>query len=197
MSVPTSDLHLCCGSTAVKEDTPLQPTGIFSRSASGGVITFGETGPDTNIFPPGPITDLSVGAFTEDHFLLSFTSPGADLDTGTIDQFIIFYSQNKSLLTNLTVSSPIPRVSASDLACSDCSLDPLPPSAKVQLSLNLDSFTRGEKVFFRVLATDEDGKTSQSNTANILLSDPPKSSASRNALSLLLLAVASIHLGFN
>jgi len=195
-SVPTPSTPLCCGSTAVKEDTPLEPTGIFSRSASGGVITFGQTGADTNIFPPGPIRDLSVGDFTQDHFLLSFTSPGADLDTGTIDQFIIFYSQNKTLLTNLTVSSDIPRVSASDLACSNCTLDPLPPSDKVQLSLNLNSFTRGEKVFFRVLAADQEGKTSQSNMANILLSDPPKSSASRNSLSLLLLALVSGHLGF-
>ena len=170
-SVPTSSTPLCCGSTAVKDDTPLDPTGIFTRSASGGVITFGETGADTNIFPPGPIRDLSVGHFAEDHFLLSFTSPGADLNTGTIDQFIIFYSNNKTLLNNLTVSSDIPRVNGSDLACSNCTLDPLPPADKVQLSLNLDSFTRGEKIFFRVVAADEEGKTSQSNMANILLSD--------------------------
>ena len=196
-SVPTPSTPLCCGSTAVKDDTPLDPTGIFTRSASGGVITFGETGADTNIYPPGPIRDLSVGHFAEDHFLLSFTSPGADLNTGTIDQFIIFYSNNKTLLNNLTVSSDIPRVNGSDLACSNCTLDPLPPADKVQLSLNLDSFTRGEKIFFRVVAADEEGKTSQSNMANILLSDPPQSSATRGLLSLLLLPVIASHLVFD
>jgi hypothetical protein len=169
---------VCCGSSGVTEDTPVSPTGTFTRSRSGGVISLGRTGPDTNIFPPGSIRDLRVGDFDEDHFSLSFTSPGSDLNTGNISDFIIFYSKNKNELNSLNISSSVARVTMADLDCTDCTMDPLPPFSKVKLTLNLNSFIPGEQVFFRVLAIDEGKKTSLSNRANIILARPTMDSES-------------------
>ena len=172
-SAPSSSTPMCCGSSGVREDTPLSPTGSFTRSKSGGVIRFGQTGADTNIFPPGTIRDLRLGDFSGDQFSLSFTSPGGDLNSGNISQFVIFFSENKTeLSSSLGISSSVARITEADLACTDCSLEPLPPLSKVQLRLNLNSFNPGDQVFFRVLAADEGNKTSLSNRANIILDNP-------------------------
>ena len=168
----------CCGSTAVNEETPLSPTGAFTRTKSGGAISVGQTPANTNIFPPGPIRDLRVGDFGKDSFSLSFTSPGADLNTGTIKQFIIFYSENKAELNDeLDPSSSVARLTEDHLACTGCTLDPLPPHSKVELSLGLKHFQADHRVFFRVLAVGDGGKTSLSNKANIVLSKMTNKSA--------------------
>ena len=182
-SHPSASTPVCCGSEAVKEDTPVSPTGTFTRSRSGGVITFGQTGGDTNLFPPGPVRDLTVGQADGDQFSVSFTSPGADLSSGTIQQYIIFYSTNMTDLDTLDVNSGLTNITAEDLAC-NCTLDPLPPLERVELTINMTSFEMGQQFFFRVLATDEEGengKSTMSNVANIFFNvptpDPAPSSA--------------------
>ena len=173
-SWPSASTPACCGSSAVTEDTPVSPTGVFSRSRSGGVITFGHTGSDNNLFPPASVRDLSLGQFDGDQFSLSFTSPGADLNTGTIEEFVIFYSTNKTLLDHQEVDSPVPRITTDDLA-GNCSLDPLPPHERVDLTIKVTNFEMDQQFFFRVLAVDQTGefrKTSMSNVASIFLNSP-------------------------
>ena len=173
-SRPTGSTPVCCGSQAVTEDTPTSPSGPFTRSRSGGVITFGQTGSSNNLYPPGPIRDLTLGHFQGDTFQLSFTSPGADLSSGTIEQYTIFYSTNKTVLDKLDLSSRLPNITTEDLAC-NCTLDPLPPLERVQLTINMTSFEMEEQYYFRVLAVDQEGKeglTTVSNVASIFLHTP-------------------------
>ena len=173
-SWPSASTPACCGSSAVKEDTPVSPTGTFSRSRSGGVITFGKTGSDTNLYPPASIRDLSLANFDGEQFSLSFTSPGADLNSGVIEQFVIFYSTNNTHLDQLEVDSTVPRITTDDLAC-NCSLDPRPPLEMVDLTIKMTNFEMDQQFFFRVLAADQEGKyrkTSMSNVASIFLSIP-------------------------
>ena len=198
-SRPSASTPVCCGSSAVKEDTPVSPTGTFTRSRSGGVITFGKTGSDNNLYPPASIRDLKLANFDGEQFSLSFTSPGADLNTGIIEQFIIFYSTNNTHLDQLELDSTLPNITTSDLAC-NCSLDPVPPFEVVDLTINMTSFEMDQQFFFRVLASDQKGKhrkTSMSNVASILLSVPalPSSAVPSPSLCLVnivLLALTSI-----
>ena len=196
-SWPSASTPVCCGSSAVKEDTPVSPTGTFTRSRSGGVITFGKTGSDNNLYPPASIRDLKLANFDGEQFSLSFTSPGADLNTGIIEQFIIFYSTNNTHLDQLELDSILPNITTSDLAC-NCSLDPVPPFQVVDLTINMTNFEMDQQFFFRVLTSDQNGKhrkTSMSNVASILLSVPALPSSAVPSLCLVnivLLALTSI-----
>ena len=198
----SSSNQRCCGSNMVTEDTPLTSTGPFVRTKAGGAISVGSTPANTNFFPPGPIRDLRVGELYKDRFSFSFTSPGADLNTGNISQFIVFFSPNKTDLSDdLDPDSDVPRVTQDHLACtwwgSACNLDPLPPQSKVELNLSLEKFPADQQVFFRVIAVDDGGKISRSNRASIVLAkilDPRSASASRETLSLFLIFTSSLFL---
>ena len=86
-------------------------------------------------------------------------------------------------LDTLDVTSGLTNITAEDLAC-NCTLDPLPPLERVELTINMTSFEMEHKYFFRMLAVDQsgkDGKTTMSNVANIFFNipipDPAPSSA--------------------
>ena len=145
-----------------QDDTPKSPTGIFIRSKSGGVITVKGNGAD-NVYPPGPIRDLIIKTVVyNETFSLSFTSPGEDLNTGKISQYIIFYSTNRTLLNNLTPSSNVSKVTETMLSC-NCTLDPLPALQRVNVNISSSSFDVVTEFNFRILAVDNGGKTSTSN----------------------------------
>lgn len=58
--------------------------GNFSRVASGGsfVVVNIPCGGPRDVFPPSKITDLEVEPAEDDKFLLSWTAPGNDFDSG-------------------------------------------------------------------------------------------------------------------
>ena len=125
-------------------------------------------------FPPGNITDLSMGNIQENEetFDLYFTSPGADYDMGTITQYKIFYSEDESLLSDLEMNSSVSTVEISNLAC-NCSFDPRPPLTWINLTLDMTTLPRNQMTFFRVLAQDAGGKTSLSNLEGFFIPNYP------------------------
>ena len=147
-----------------KDDTSLSPTGVFSRSKSGGVITVkGKDG--GNVYPPGPIRDLVILDIVEGQsFNLSFTSPGDDLNTGNLTQYMIFYSANRTDLDNLTPTSTISNITT-DMLSHNTSMESIPPFTKVNLRVDKEKFVTMEdtEYSFRVLAIDSGDKTSKSN----------------------------------
>ena len=145
-----------------KDDTPLSPTGVFSRSKSGGVITVkGNDG--GNVYPPGPIRDLVILDVVEgESFNLSFTSPGDDLNSGNLNKFIVFYSKNKTELQNLTPSSNVSSITQ-DMLSSNASMESIPPFSNVILNIESNNFDANTEYSFRVLAVDSGLKTSKSN----------------------------------
>ena len=168
---PSPSTPMCCGSSAVNDDTPRSPTGAFARSRSGGVIKVDPFDPATDMYPPGPVRDLSAAISDDLNTLeLSFTSPGGQLDLGTVQSYMIFYSSNKTDLDSLSPASTVAQISPSDC---DCSLQPQPPRSEVKLSLNITTFTQDQKTFFRVLLLNDADKTSQSNTAGVFLPSFP------------------------
>ncbi|KAH0618446.1 hypothetical protein JD844_017657 [Phrynosoma platyrhinos] len=66
------------------EDEIQANLGSFSRTASGGsfVMSGVPTGISPDVFPPSKITDLEVELNEDDEFLLSWTAPGNDYDSG-------------------------------------------------------------------------------------------------------------------
>ena len=115
---------------------------MFTRSKSGGVITVkGNTG--NNIYPPATIRDLILtDNVYKDNFNLSFTSPGEDLNSGIISEYLIFYAENRTLLEDLSPSNDgnLTIVTEEMLDCVDCNMDPLPALSKVLLKINSTYF---------------------------------------------------------
>ena len=124
----------------------------------------GNTG--NNIYPPAPIRDLVLtDNIFKDNFNLSFTSPGEDLNSGKISEYIIFYSENRTVLEDLSPSNPtnLTTVTEEMLDCNNCTMDPLPALSKVMLKINSTYFEKDVPYNFRVLAVDKGDKTSVSN----------------------------------
>ena len=146
----------------LQDDTIVSPTGVFTRTQSGGVITVkGSNG--GNIYPPAPIRDLAIIDIANGKsFNLTFTSPGEDLNTGKISDYKIFYTTNRTQLDSLTPNSNI-SVVTDDMLMSNCSMEPLPALSKVNLRINSTFFEADSDYSFRVLAMDKDEKTSVSN----------------------------------
>ena len=117
----------------------MSETGVFTRSKSGGVITIkGNTG--NNIYPPAPIRDLILkDNINKDNFNLSFTSPGEDLNSGIISEYLIFYSENRTLLEELSPTNP------TNLSN---------PSNPTNPSIIAQRFHRGKEVFNNCIRTN-------------------------------------------
>ena len=116
-----------------------------------------------NVYPPGPIRDLVIIDIVDGQtFNLSFTSPGDDLNSENLNKFIVFYSQNKTDLQNLTPSSNVSTITQ-DMMSSNTSMESIPPFSKVILNIESNKFDTNEEYSFRVLAVDSGLKTSKSN----------------------------------
>jgi len=179
-SLPSdAEYPICCGSTAVNEDSVLEPTGSFTRSGSGGAIGVAKSSNmNDNLYPPGKVNDLLVKNldFEQRTFQLSFTSPGQDLDQGEPTEFAIFYSTNMTLLSNddsLYDSTQIKVLNDSHIPGDNSSFPtPLPPSEVLIISVDMDSdFVQDEQTYFRLQATDDGDLFSLSNIARIYLTD--------------------------
>ena len=116
-----------------------------------------------NVYPPGPIRDLVILDFVEGQsFNMSFTSPGDDLNSGNLNKFIVFYSQNKTELENLLPSSDVSNITQ-DMLNTNISMESIPPFSKVILNIQANNFATNTDYSFRVLAIDSGLKTSKSN----------------------------------
>ena len=119
----------------------------------------------SNVYPPGPIRDLAILDIVEGQtFNLSFTSPGDDLNTGNLTQYIIFYSSNRTDLDNLTPASIVSNITT-EMLSHNTSMESIPPFTKVNLRVDSNKLvTMAETEYsFRVLAIDSGEKTSKSN----------------------------------
>ena len=149
----------------------MTPTGDFTRSKSGGV--FKVKGPSGSVnYPPTTIRDLQLFQDTSDAFYTSFTFPGADLNSGTINSYIIFYAENRSSVDDLTAASNVSVVTEEMLICENCNLDPLPASTKTMLRLNSSYFTPETDYYFRILAIDQPGDNAKTSSSNVVLFAP-------------------------
>ena len=120
-----------------------------------------------NLYPPGPIRDLKVtDIINAETFNLTFTSPGEDLNTGTVKEYKIFFATNRTDLDDLSPSSNVSLVTEDMLQC-NCTLAPVPALEMINLRLNSSVFEANTEVSFRVLAVDKGKKTSASNIVTL------------------------------
>ena len=166
-------------------------TGEFTRSSTGGVISVtGKAG--DNVYPPGPIRDFKVTDIVNaETFNLTFTSPGDDLNTGTVKEYKIFFATNRTYLDELSPSSNVSLVTEDMLLC-NCSLAPVPALEKVNLKLNSSVFEADTEVSFRVLAVDRGEKTSASNIVTLAPSFQVPSGGVMFGLNLLIMSLVFI-----
>merc|ERR1711892_139205 len=170
----------CCGSSAVHEDSVFSPSGIFSRSESGGVMVVGSTkGLGSNIYPPGKINDLSLG--------------NLDFIEGTVTSNHLYFSSNQTLIHGDTFDESEVELVGAEYIAGNTTFAPLPASEGVNMPLNMGMFNVSEQYYFRVKATDRGGKFSLSNVARLFITEVSNSAATQgiNFGIFLLMLVAS------
>ena len=103
-----------------------------------------------NVYPPGPIRDLIILDNIEGQtFNMSFTSPGDDLNSGYLNKYRVFYSQNKTELQNLNPSSNVSSITQ-DMMSSNASMESIPPFSNVILNIESNNFNTNTEYSFRV-----------------------------------------------
>nr|XP_060628645.1 calcium-activated chloride channel regulator 1-like [Anolis sagrei ordinatus] len=148
------------------EDETQANLGNFSRTASGGSFVMSGVPPGVpgDAFPPSAITDLEVELNEDGEFLLSWTAPGDDLDSGTAEKYEIKMSENPLELRNATFDNAT-SVNTSGL---------VPEAAGTHQSFQYkpDTFSKenGTSIYFAIRAIDNCSNVGEaSNIARAVL----------------------------
>jgi calcium-activated chloride channel regulator 3/4 len=166
---PSRDVPICCGSSTIKEDSILKPTGEFSRAQTGGMISI--VNADQARYPPGIVNDLLTGGFdlSACTFSIMFTAPGAVLDSGTIDEYKIYFSNNQTEIMSANTFESFPYINETDLALGSANMTPVEAGTFVSLTIPIERFATTEspiQFFFRLEAAAGELR-SASNTARL------------------------------
>ncbi|XP_067323156.1 calcium-activated chloride channel regulator 1-like [Anolis sagrei] len=146
--------------------------GGFNRVVSGGsfVITDIPAGGTSDVFPPNKITDLEVIFNKDNEFVLSWTAPGDNFDSGQADRYEIKKSENPLDLTEANFPN------ATSLDTSDL----IPELAGTKQSFRYKpeklSKENGTFVYFAIRAIDGSnnvGEVSNIARATLFIEDPP------------------------
>jgi hypothetical protein len=137
---PSDNFPICCGSSAVTEDSVLFPTGEFGRTEISSMLSVISS--DQANFPPGFVNDLIAGDLnlTASTFTLKFTAPGSMLDSGTPDAYKIYYSTNQLSLTNISGLENCEFINETYLASGSANMTPAEAGSPVKLTLLIEHF---------------------------------------------------------
>ena len=174
----------CCGSTTRTPGTRLEPTGLFRRSAVGGMLSI-TNGDAAAKYAPLEVRDLSAGieqplyvvadneTSSNQTFQLYFTAPGGLLDSGHVDGITVYFATNQSLLmSSLDLFQQEQLNNSLDLV--DPSLLARPPAFGRPICLDVKllspsaggRFTIGQLYYFRLQAV-VNGPWSATSLSNI------------------------------
>nr|XP_056700527.1 calcium-activated chloride channel regulator 1-like [Euleptes europaea] len=157
----------------VSEDELQPDLGDFSRIASGGSFVMAGAPSSSSslpdVFPPCRITDLEA-QLEDDEFLLSWTAPGNDYDTGKAERYEIKMSENPLELRNATFDTAI-SVNTSGLTTDFAGV-------KQSFQFQPANFTKenGTTIYFAIRAIDDSNNVGEaSNIARtvVLVSTVP------------------------
>jgi uncharacterized protein YegL len=166
---PSHNVPICCGSSTIREDSVLASTGQFGRTQTGGMISI--VNADKASYPPGIVNDLLAGGFDLNActFSIMFTAPGAVLDSGIIDEYKIYFSNNQTIIQSANTFESFPYINETDLASGSANMTTVEAGTFVSLTIPIERFASSEtptQLFFRLEATA--GKlSSSSNTARL------------------------------
>merc|ERR1719430_795413 len=163
---PDPHTPLCCGSDAMPPESSKSPTGNFTRQAAGGAFQVTtDVDPNTDITPPGRVTDLRVTNLP-DVIRIEFTAPGDDLDSNDIaKEYVVKFSSTAGNLTrgNFDSEEFNTVIKEEDLVSSN--LSPVEGGTTKVISIKTSLFTRQEKKVLAMKAIDAAGN--QSPVSNI------------------------------
>jgi uncharacterized protein YegL len=133
---PSQEAPICCGSSTVNEDSVLTATGEF-----GGMISIVNSNQVT--YPPGTVSDLVATELdlTNGTFSITFTAPGAKLDNGTVDKYIIYYTTNRTLLMTSDTFDQFDSINETQLAPGSENMSPVEAGTKIKLIVKTDHFS--------------------------------------------------------
>ncbi len=163
---------LCCGSTALRANSKLSPTGAFERKMSAGQITAPPTKPK---FPPGQVRDLRATIQYPDdpRVTLEFTSPGGDYDNGVVSAYDIRVHDDWNTAFAFDAAEDV-KTSALELLEGD--FNPVPSKEVKRLVMQLPIDYVEKSLYFVMKSEDDEGLISDvSNVAEAYFDDvfPP------------------------
>lgn len=170
---PSLNVPICCGSSAVRDDSVLTPSGTFARTQTGGMLSI--VNADNAAYPPGTVTNLVAGDWDLKTctFSVTFTAPGAVLDSGTVDSYKIYYSTNQSEIMAATMlHGNFAYIQDVDLAPGSANMTPVEAGNLVRLTVQTDPFTNSvssSAVYFFRLEASAGVSRSASNTARLYI----------------------------
>ncbi|XP_053107070.1 calcium-activated chloride channel regulator 1-like [Hemicordylus capensis] len=154
----------------VSDDKIQADLGNFSRIASGGsFVMAGVPANPKDVFPPGKITDLEVELVGDaGEFLLSWTAPGNDYDTGKAERYEIKRSANALELRDATFQSAI--------SVNTTGLTPAVAGVRQSLQFKAENVNRDNDtiIYFAIRAIDNSNNVGEvSNIARaVMLASP-------------------------
>jgi hypothetical protein len=167
---PSQEAPICCGSSTVNEDSILTSTGEFGRTQTGGMISIVHS--DKVTYPPSTVSDLVASEFDaiQGTFAITFTSPGATLDSGIVDFYKIYYTTNQTSLLTATELDQFDFINETQLAAGSPNMTAVEAGTTVKLIVKTDGFTNGQSsvYYFRLEAT-VDSTSSLSNIARLYI----------------------------
>eukprot|EP00094_Tigriopus_californicus_P008604 TCALIF_08293-PA protein Name:"Similar to Clca1 Calcium-activated chloride channel regulator 1 (Mus musculus)" AED:0.14 eAED:0.14 QI:2/0.76/0.62/0.96/0.92/0.92/27/0/1757 len=147
---------ICCGSSAVNENSELSATGAFQRVFQSGSIQIANV-PILGSFPPSPVRNLRVKKTLAGSLAISFTSPGDDYDCGTAKFYDVRLSNNVTLLK--LFGNDVPSLDA--LSVISGSLDPREAGSPIRIEVEQPwSLFPNQSVYFAMKSEDHNGNFS-------------------------------------
>ena len=146
----------CCGSTTVNADTIREPTGAFSRQASGGSVKLSNVpSAGTDRVNPGRIIDLKLARnVATKTIVITFTSPGDDFDEGIVANYDIRMGSNfTEILDNFDNADPLNTTWIMD----GYNMTPVAAHERKEIRLTYDDSMTGDILFVAVKGVDEAG----------------------------------------
>ncbi|XP_062992766.1 calcium-activated chloride channel regulator 1-like [Elgaria multicarinata webbii] len=171
------------------EDDIKAKLGKFSRTAPGGsfVMSGVPPGDPRDVFPPCKITDLEIELKSEE-FLLSWTAPGNDYDTGKAERYELKRSDNPLDLRDATFHNA--------LSVNTSGLTTEPAGVKQLFQYKPENFTgeKGTTIFFAMRAIDDSNNVGEaSNIAKVVVLTPDNGNTNTmfNSVTIILLTVCA------
>ena len=160
---------LCCGSNTVHPRSVLEPTGNFTRYASGGSIEM--INANQVRYGPGEITDFRGLKDRNQYFYeLSFSATGNVLDSGTISRFVVYATDKLEDLQDVnTIHNSVPSLTAADVV-NPGSFKPLEAGSAVTLQVLKSKLKPSQQYFFRIYSVGANANLfSWSNIARVIV----------------------------
>ncbi|XP_037083627.1 calcium-activated chloride channel regulator 4A-like [Pollicipes pollicipes] len=163
-AIPVNGQVPCCGST-IGNVTSVPVNGLRRSASGGGILVFGSTDQQADVYPPNRVTDLRAETdAAEQTITFSWSAPGDDYDKPDtrVSHYEVRFSESRAQLRDhFTDCTSVPHWSQPE------------PAGTPSLAV-IDFHTVDKLLFFAIRGVDEAGNVARiSNVVALVLPPPP------------------------